>query len=93
MFYKQLIEINHETPDKYAKSPNFFNSVTLAYDYGIVCNLFNILDKKGQEGNIYLLFENIVKIIRKRDNVSLNRLEKCSEILDQIDSQKSQLLF
>ena len=93
VFYRQLIDIHHETPEKYSKATNFFNSVTSAYDYGIICNLFNILDKKGEAGNIYILFKNVLKFIKNRDDVALKRLEKCNNLLDEIESQKPSIMM
>ena len=50
--------------------------------------MFNILDKKGEAGNIYILFKNVLKFIKSRDDVILKRLEKCNDLLEEIESQK-----
>lgn len=55
VFYKQIIKIYKETPEKFNLAKNFFNSVTQAYDYTIFCELFKLYEEKAETGSLYYI--------------------------------------
>ncbi len=52
-YYKQLIDIKTTQSDKYSIGENFFNSVSIAYDYVIACELSKIYNKNEEKGSLY----------------------------------------
>jgi len=53
VFYKQIIKIQKEAPENFNLAKNFFNSVTQAYDYTILCELSKLYEKYAQAGSLY----------------------------------------
>lgn len=52
VFYNQLHDIKRNYPSKYDMAKNFFNSVSVSYDYVIICELCKLFDGRGKRCSI-----------------------------------------
>ena len=85
VFYKQLKDIKKDFPEKYEIGRNFFNSVSCAYDYIIICELVKLFKESEQRGNLYRIISSYKNSINQNNKEAENTLNNISEELKNID--------
>lgn len=83
VFYKQLLDISVNEPDKYAVGETFFNSVSVSYDYLIICELAKMFNTNEERGNIHNIFKNVRLLSNSKAE---NRLFSTDECLTSIEN-------
>ena len=87
-FYKQLIDIKSNQNYKYSMGENFFNSVSIAYDYVIVCELAKLYGCNEEKGSLY----SILRVCQNNISLFTNIQEYISEVSTELKSVDTQTI-